>query len=67
MKDYFGFQGKNVVVTGASSGMGEVAAKMLVDLARKFMPAAVETGAGSPMVQQRNIIMIFLKRRRWMR
>ena len=32
MKDYFGFQGKNVVVTGASSGMGEVAAKMLVDL-----------------------------------
>lgn len=32
MKDYFGFQEKNVVVTGASSGMGEVAAKMLVDL-----------------------------------
>lgn len=32
MKDYFGFQGKTVVVTGASSGMGEAAAKMLVDL-----------------------------------
>lgn len=32
MKDYFGFQGKTVVVTGASSGMGEAAAKMLIDL-----------------------------------
>lgn len=32
MKDYFGFQSKTVVVTGASSGMGEAAAKMLVDL-----------------------------------
>lgn len=32
MKDYFGFAGKTVVVTGASSGMGEAAAKMLVDL-----------------------------------
>ena len=32
MKDYFGFNGKTVVVTGASSGMGEAAAKMLVDL-----------------------------------
>lgn len=32
MKDYFGFQGKTVVVTGASSGMGEAAAKMLMDL-----------------------------------
>lgn len=32
MKDYLGFQGKTVVVTGASSGMGEAAAKMLVDL-----------------------------------
>lgn len=32
MKDYFGFQGKTVVVTGASSGMGEAAAKMLVEL-----------------------------------
>ncbi|MBQ1391462.1 MAG: SDR family oxidoreductase [Firmicutes bacterium] len=32
MKDYFGYQGKTVVVTGASSGMGKAAAKMLVDL-----------------------------------
>lgn len=32
MQDYFGFQGKTVVITGASSGMGEAAAKMLVDL-----------------------------------
>lgn len=32
MQDYFGFQGKTVLVTGASSGMGEAAAKMLVDL-----------------------------------
>jgi NAD(P)-dependent dehydrogenase (short-subunit alcohol dehydrogenase family) len=30
--DYFGFKGKTVVVTGAASGMGEAAAKMLVDL-----------------------------------
>lgn len=32
MKDYFGFAGKTAVVTGASSGMGEAAAKMLIDL-----------------------------------
>lgn len=32
MRDYFGYAGKTVVVTGASSGMGEAAAKMLVDL-----------------------------------
>jgi len=30
--DYFGYEGKTVVVTGAASGMGEAAAKMLVDL-----------------------------------
>lgn len=32
MKDYFGYQGKTVVVTGSSSGMGKAAAEMLVDL-----------------------------------
>lgn len=32
MRDYFGFRDKTVVVTGASSGMGEAAAKMLVEL-----------------------------------
>ncbi len=32
MKDYFGFKGKTVVITGASSGMGEAAAKMLIEL-----------------------------------
>ena len=32
MKDYFGYQNKNVVVTGASSGMGKATAEMLVDL-----------------------------------
>ena len=32
MKDYFGYQEKVVVVTGASSGMGKAAAAMLVDL-----------------------------------
>ena len=32
MKDYFGYKGKTVVVTGASSGMGKAAAEMLVDL-----------------------------------
>ncbi|MBR0373598.1 MAG: SDR family oxidoreductase [Mogibacterium sp.] len=35
MKDYFGYQGKTVVVTGASSGMGKAAAAMLVDLGAK--------------------------------
>lgn len=35
MKDYFGFAEKTVVVTGASSGMGEAAGKMLVDLGAK--------------------------------
>lgn len=35
MKDYFGYQGKNVVVTGASSGMGKATAQMLVDLGAK--------------------------------
>lgn len=32
MKDYFGYAGKNCVVTGAGSGMGEATAKMLVEL-----------------------------------
>ena len=32
MNDLLGYQGKNVVVTGAASGMGEAAAKLLVDL-----------------------------------
>lgn len=35
MKDYFGYTGKVCVVTGASSGMGEATAKMLVDLGAK--------------------------------
>ncbi|GHU66035.1 3-alpha-hydroxysteroid dehydrogenase [Clostridia bacterium] len=33
--DYFGFEGKTVVITGAASGMGEAAAKMLIDLGAK--------------------------------
>ena len=32
MKDYFGYEGKTCVVTGASSGMGKAVASMLVDL-----------------------------------
>jgi NAD(P)-dependent dehydrogenase (short-subunit alcohol dehydrogenase family) len=32
VKDYFGYKGKQVVVTGAASGMGAAAAEMLVDL-----------------------------------
>lgn len=32
MKDYFGFQGKKVVITGAASGMGHAATEMLLDL-----------------------------------
>ncbi len=35
MKDYFGYKDKVCVVTGASSGMGEAVAKMLVDLGAK--------------------------------
>lgn len=35
MKDYFGYQGKVCVVTGAASGMGKAAAEMLVDLGAK--------------------------------
>lgn len=35
MKDYFGYQGKTVVVTGAASGMGKATAEMLVDLGAK--------------------------------
>lgn len=35
MKDYFGYTGKTVVVTGASSGMGKATAEMLVDLGAK--------------------------------
>ena len=31
MSDVLGYQGKNVVVTGAASGMGEAAAQLLVD------------------------------------
>jgi NAD(P)-dependent dehydrogenase (short-subunit alcohol dehydrogenase family) len=31
-RDYFGFEGRTVVVTGAASGMGEAATRMLVDL-----------------------------------
>jgi NAD(P)-dependent dehydrogenase (short-subunit alcohol dehydrogenase family) len=32
MSDLLGYQGKNVVITGAASGMGEAAAQLLVDL-----------------------------------
>ncbi len=32
MKDYFGYKGKRVVITGAASGMAQAAANMLVDL-----------------------------------
>lgn len=35
MKDYFGYAGKTVVVTGASSGMGKAAAELLVELGAK--------------------------------
>lgn len=32
MKDVLGYEGKNVVVTGAASGMGQAAAQLLVDV-----------------------------------
>ena len=32
MTDVLGYQGKNVVITGAASGMGQAAAQLLVDL-----------------------------------
>ncbi|MCR5145044.1 MAG: SDR family oxidoreductase [Lachnospiraceae bacterium] len=35
MKEYFGYEGKNCVVTGASSGMGKAVCEMLVDLGAK--------------------------------
>jgi len=35
MKDYFGYENKICVVTGAASGMGKAAAEMLVDLGAK--------------------------------
>ena len=35
MKDYFGYEGKKCVVTGASSGMGKATVEMLVDLGAK--------------------------------
>ncbi len=35
MKDYFGYNGKVAVVTGAASGMGKATAEMLVDLGAK--------------------------------
>ena len=31
MNDVLGYQGKNVVITGAASGMGRAAAQLLVD------------------------------------
>lgn len=37
MKDYFGYQEKVVIVTGASSGMGKATAEILVDLGQKYM------------------------------
>lgn len=35
MKNYFDYEGKNCVVTGASSGMGKAVCEMLVDLGAK--------------------------------
>ncbi|MCP4840800.1 MAG: SDR family NAD(P)-dependent oxidoreductase, partial [Halieaceae bacterium] len=35
MSDVLGYKGKNVVITGAASGMGEAAAQLLVDLGAK--------------------------------
>ena len=35
MKDYFGYAGKVCVITGASSGMGLEATKLLVELGAK--------------------------------
>ena len=32
MRDYWGYQGKVCVITGAASGMAQAAARMLVDL-----------------------------------
>ena len=43
MKDYFGYQGKVCVVTGASSGMGKAATEMLVDLGAKVYALDVNT------------------------
>lgn len=40
MKDYFGYEGKVCVVTGASSGMGKTTAEILVDMGAKVYAIA---------------------------
>ena len=42
MKDYLVIKTKNVVVTGASSGMGKATAEMLVDLGAKVYALDLE-------------------------
>lgn len=32
IKELFGFEGKNVVITGAASGMGKAACELLIEL-----------------------------------
>jgi NAD(P)-dependent dehydrogenase (short-subunit alcohol dehydrogenase family) len=51
MEDVLGYAGKRVVVTGASSGMGEAASRILLDLdaeltARDIKPTAVPVARG---------------------
>lgn len=55
MKNYWGYQGKVCVVTGASSGIGKATARMLVDLGARVYalarnPVQVEGLAGSIQV-----------------
>ena len=43
MNDALGYAGKNVVVTGSASGMGQAAAKILLDLGAKETVLDIKT------------------------
>ena len=51
MKDYFGYQEKVVIVTGASSGMGKATAEILVDLGAKVY--ALDWNACDVLIKKR--------------
>ena len=67
MKDYFGYNGKTVVVTGAASGMGKATAEMLVDLGAKVyaldwaetVPSGVEKYIHTDLSQKDSIDAAF--------
>lgn len=42
MDDVLGYEGRNVVVTGAASGMGQAAAQILLDLGARVTALDIE-------------------------